>query len=183
MAAFAHYKLLTYIQIVSLQIPQLLSLALLTLTFIPAFPPSPHPLFHLLDKLDSAFASLILGQDVQTGEPLPVPTESGRRGKVNGTEKVRIKSLVERTRVCVVEVLSGSGVFEWDGGEEEEGGADVMDSGDKDVATETEAETDVEGMGMDIDEEVVRWDMEIARVYARTLNELGDELVGPHIGI
>lgn len=110
-----------------------------------------------------------------------MPAESGRRGKVNGTEKVRIKSLVERTRVCVVEFFSDTGVFDLDG--EDELGEGAHGRGD---GMDTETETEGERMDVDVDveeEEHPGWDMEMARVYARTLNELGDELVGPHIGI
>lgn len=162
---------------VSLQIPQLLSLALLTLTYIAAFPPTPRSLFRLLDKLDASFASLILGQDVQTGELLPSSQDIGRRSKVSGTEKVRIKSLVERTRVAVVEVMSGE-VFDMEDQDDEEGSIKGGETGTEaeEMDVDEHGQRDLEGMVRD-------WEMEVARVYARTLNELGDELIGPHIGI
>ncbi|KAF2862113.1 hypothetical protein K470DRAFT_256381 [Piedraia hortae CBS 480.64] len=48
----------------------------------------------ILHKLDYIFASLIRGQDVASGDPLPE--------KISQTEKVRIRSLVLESRVAVV---------------------------------------------------------------------------------
>lgn len=93
---------------------------------------------------------------------------------MNGTEKVRIKSLVERTRVVVVDVMMGSAEFEVE--EEEEGGTD----------TEMETEGDGDGSADAMEEGWSAgrdWEMDVARVYVRTLGELGDELIGPSIGI
>ena len=154
----------------SLQIPYLISLALLTTTMIPAFPAAPRPLFRLLSKLDHAFASLLQGRDLDTGEPLP--GFSMRRG-VSGTEKVRIKSLVERTRVSAVEVMS-RGDFEEDDEEEEESAAESDMDGD--LILEQAIDTDD-------DAEEKNWDMQVAKVYDKTLVELGETMEGPEIGI
>lgn len=158
----------------SLQIPYLISLSLLTNTIIPAFPPAPRPLFRLLGKLDYVFASMIQQRDLDTGDPLP--GFSKRRG-VSDTEKVRIKSLVERTRICVVDVMS-RGEFEED---------------DMPTPTQEEsAQSDIEGdlildepadLDVDDDAEDDNWDMMVARVYDKTLVELGDTMEGPEIGI
>lgn len=113
-------------------------------------------MFRLLDKLDVAFASLVQGKDAETGETLPGC--EGRRG-VSGTEKVRIKSLIERTRVVVVEVMT-EGEYETEEGNGQDRNEEMMDM---------DAETD--------------FAMEIARIYDRTLVELGDTLGGPSIGI
>ncbi|KAJ9646401.1 hypothetical protein H2199_002450 [Coniosporium tulheliwenetii] len=117
-----------------LQVPYLLSLALLTTTFISGFPPSPKAMFRLLDKLDRAFVSLLQGRDVETGEPLP-----------------------------------------------------VMSNKDFDYTTEDEPETGDEDMTNDLDEDAVDggagWEMEIAKVYDRTIVELGDAIGGPPIGV
>ncbi|KAK5144616.1 hypothetical protein LTR04_001510 [Oleoguttula sp. CCFEE 6159] len=148
----------------SLQIPYLLSLALLIQTIIPGFPPSPRAMFGILSKLDHAFVSLLQGRDVDTGEPLP-GFDRGRH--VSDTEKVRIKSLVERTRVCVVEVMKEG---EFDPADAEE----PLDSADESM-DDSEA---YDGLA-----EVGSWDMEIAKVYDRTIVELGDTLGGESIGI
>ncbi len=145
----------------SLQIPYLLSLALITTNFLPAFPPVPRTMFRLLRKLDFAFASLLQGRDVDTGDSLP-GFENGA-GRVSTTEKVRMKGLVERTRVTVVEVMR-DGEAEEEEEEEQETENEEMD--DLDVNDWFEVQ------GMD------RWEMEIARVYDRTLVELGETMAG-----
>lgn len=139
---------------------------------IPAFPAAPRPLFRLLGKLDHAFASLIQQRDIGTGDPLP--GFSMRRG-VSDTEKVRIKSLVERTRICVVDVMS-RGEFEEDDSPIQE--EPVQSDIEGDLILEEPADLDV-----DDDPEDDNWDMMVARVYDRTLVELGDTMEGPEIGI
>lgn len=146
----------------ALQISYLLNLASLVLSYLDAFPPSPKIMFRLLEKLDLAFASLIQGKDIDTGDTLP-GFDSGRG--VSPTEKVRIKSLVEQTRVAVVQVMNKAD-FEYEEPDRQSvGEADPSDNDDLD----TEDAHDV--------------DMDVARVYDRTLVELGDTLTGPSIGI
>ncbi|KAK4543911.1 hypothetical protein LTR36_004685 [Oleoguttula mirabilis] len=158
----------------SLQIPYLLSLGLLVGTVVADMPPSRKGLFRVVGKLDHAFASLIQGRDVDTGERLP--GFEGRRG-VSGTEKVRIRSLVERTRVGVVEAFK-RGEFE-----EEPVDVDEMDVG-TDVDMEMEGELVLEGDDLEgAEEEEESYDMQLARVYDRTIQELGDSLEAPSIGI
>lgn len=150
----------------TLQVPYLISLALLVLTCIPAFPSSPKAMFRVLNKLDYAFASLVQKQDLDSGKALP--GFLGSSG-LTPTEKVRIKSLVERTRVAVVEAMNAKD-FEV---EDEEDDEDEYD------------ETDAQDVGVDYDADDMGNDygMDIARVYDRTLVELGDTLGGPVIGI
>lgn len=159
----------------SLQIPYLLSLGLLVGAVVADMPPSPKGLFRVIDKLDHCFASLIQGRDVDTGERLP--GFEGRRG-VSGTEKVRIRSLVERTRVGVVEAFK-RGEFEFEGEElEEEVGENEID-----MDTEMDGELVLEGADLQGAEEEESYDMQLARVYDRTIQELGDSLEEPSIGI
>lgn len=40
-------------------------------TYMAAFPPVPTATFQVLKKLDHAFASLLVGRDVESGEGLP----------------------------------------------------------------------------------------------------------------
>ncbi|PNS21606.1 hypothetical protein CAC42_965 [Sphaceloma murrayae] len=150
----------------SLQIPYLISLALLTNTMIPSFPASPRHLFRLIGKLDHAFASLLQARDIDTGEPLP-GFSTGR--KVSTTEKVRMKSLIERTRISVTNLMAS--------GEAEE-----------DMETDDELSGELEGDLVLDDPDMPtggadEWDMEVAKVYDRTLVEIGDSLDGPEIGI
>lgn len=155
----------------SLQVPYLINLALLLTTIVPAMPPSRRGLFRLVGKLDHAFASLMQGHDVDTEERLP--GFEGGRG-VSGTEKVRVRSLVERTRVCVVEAFK-RGEFEFE--EDEPVDADRMD-------VDAEGELVLEGEDLETEEEEEdSYDMQLARVYDRTIQELGDSLEEPSIGI
>ncbi|KAL4975906.1 hypothetical protein BDW66DRAFT_136156 [Aspergillus desertorum] len=144
----------------SLQIPYLISLAVLVNTYLPDYPFAGKETFRLLRKLDSFFASLILGEDAETGQPLS--GFEGRRNVVSMTEKVRIKSIAEMARVLVVE---------------------KGDSRDPDARWndnfEDEDDEDEDEMGMELDSVVDRpemWEMETARVYEKTIQLLGDEL-------
>ncbi|KAK5121321.1 hypothetical protein LTR85_005487 [Meristemomyces frigidus] len=163
----------------SLQIPYLLSLGLLVGTVVAGMPPSPKGLFRVVGKLDHAFASLIQGSDIDTGERLP--GFGGRRG-VSGTEKVRIRSLVERTRVGVVEAFK-RGEFEFEGEEEAEEDVDE-DATDVDTDAYMDGELVLEGGDLEgAEDEQESYDMQLARVYDRTIQELGDSLEEPSIGI
>ncbi|KAF2666600.1 hypothetical protein BT63DRAFT_457549 [Microthyrium microscopicum] len=159
----------------SLQVPYLLSIALLTVDFLPSFPPSPTATFRLLNRLDVAFASLIQGQNVETGERLP----GFERGPaVSTTQKIRIKSLVERTRMTAIRVLGPSG------------GTDIsVQEESMDVDTETDYadfgfESDDEDEDDELDDhDIGRREMGIARIYDRTVVELGEVLGQTPIGI
>ncbi|KAH8687683.1 hypothetical protein BGZ60DRAFT_13706 [Tricladium varicosporioides] len=134
----------------SLQIPYLLNIALSVTTYLSAFPPSPAT-FQLLRKLDHAFSSLLKGEDSVTGEILP-GFEGGRKAGMSKTDMVRCKSLVESTRVLIVDVMSkdpgpGNG-----------------------YPDESGAETD--SMSMSADDENEGHEMEVAKVYERTIVEL-----------
>ena len=158
----------------SLQVPYLLNLGLILTTIVSAMPPTPKSLFRVTGKLDHAFASLLQGRDVDTGEDLP-----GFVGKtgVSGTEKVRIRSLVERSRVSVMEAFK-RGEFEYEEPDE------VVEENDEDKM-DTDGELILEG-GDDFQEEEdvdESLDMQLAKVYDRTVVELGDSIGEPNIGI
>ncbi|KAL8704568.1 MAG: hypothetical protein Q9201_002260 [Fulgogasparrea decipioides] len=149
-------------QTVHLQIAFLLTIALTVSTSLPSFPFSPRPTFKLLRKLDLAFASLLKGVNAETGEPLP-GVENGR-SRLSTTEKVRVRGIVERTRVAVVEIAGKDGSL-----------ADVKNA----VQSQTDTEDD---FNMTEDDDMYsledesshrRWEMDIARVYERTIVELG----------
>ena len=160
-----------------LQIPYLISLALLLSTIIAGMPANPKQLFRVLAKLDHAFVSLLQGKDVDSGERLP--GFENRRG-VSGTEKVRIRSLIERTRRSVMESLkSGELDDAYESNDE-----DVDEKMDMDAEDDLEGELILEGDGPYAPgEEEESWEMQIARVYDRTMVELGDSLETPNIGI
>jgi len=132
--------------------------ALSVTSYLPAFAPSPTATFKLLKKLDHAFASLLKGEDSETGELLP-GFETGKRAGMSRTDMVRCKSLVESTRVLIVDVMSQNPEVEKDGNEES--------------GTETDAMS-VDGKFYGVEDE---HDMDVARVYEETIVQLG-ELLG-----
>jgi hypothetical protein len=131
----------------------------------------------MLDKLDHAYTSLLQGRDSETGRDLP---GLGQGKAVSGTEKVRIRSLVERTRVSVVEAFK-RGEFEHNN--IETGGDDAESDDHMSVDDADDDDLVIEGADDLVDEEEATIDMQIARVYDRTIVELGDSLETPSIGI
>ncbi|MCJ1388543.1 hypothetical protein MMC18_001390 [Xylographa bjoerkii] len=144
----------------SLQTPYLLNVALAVTTYLPSFTFDPRQTFQLLQMLDVSFSSLLHGQNVETGEVLP--GFDGGRGRLTTTEKVRIRGLVERTRVAVVVAAAKVGSAD--------GESRVTDI-DEGLTTDDDM---MEGLEEDANHG--RWEMEIARVYERTLVDLGAAL-------
>ena len=159
-----------------LQISHLLTLALTVCNALPSFPFFPKATFHLLQKLDLAFSSLLQGSIIETGEPLP-GFEAGKR-TISTTQKVRMRGLVEQTRVLVVEVSGKSGSV-----------YDAVSSTHGRI-TETEDETETGEEDYDMEEPEApeaeyghgMWEMEVARVYERTIVGLGQALAGSEHG-
>ena len=138
-------------------------------SYLLSFSFSPRPTFQLLRKLDFAFTSLLRGVDIDTGLILS-GFEAGR-SKLSTTEKVRLRGLVQSSRLAVVEVAAQSGDI------------DEIDYGAHSrLATDDEYPTD-DDTDATRDEEVdgvsAGWEMEIARIYERTLVELGASLNPP----
>lgn len=177
---------LTYAWIANLQIPYLLNFAVLTIEFLPLFGTSTRSAqaaFRLIAKLDYAFSSLLVGHDSATGETLP-GFDFGRN--VSTTDKVRLKGIVDRTRLAVVRFMSGPHVA-----------TDEVDEGPMDTDTENERTKDTgmvtfegfennesdEGDGDDDDDDDAWEERNVANIYEKTIGELGDVLGGPPIGI
>lgn len=110
-----------------------------------------------------AFYSLLRGTNAESGETLP--GFEGGRGKLSTTEKVRMRGLVERTRVAVVEVAGA-------GGSVTEAGS-VTATDDDFTTTDADDDGDDAMQGLQIEGNDGRWEMEIARVYEKTIVELG----------
>jgi hypothetical protein len=153
----------------SLQVPYLLTLASMIEQYLPGFSAAPRPTFRLLERFDIAFASLLQGRHVETGDSLP-GFETGRR--VTGTEKVRMKSIVERTRGVVAEVMSKGGDEDAESRVEDVTDVETGDEMDVDDTEDEEDEDDIGGI-----------EMSVARVYDRTVVELGDTIGNTPIGI
>lgn len=116
----------------------------------------------MLRKMDHALASLLVGKDVGTGEALPGLEEEG--SGMSRTDMVRCKSIVEQTRVVVVEVMGREGEVEDEGGLAAETEDDMTDGGDAQ-------------MDWDEDEdESALHDMDVAKVYENTIVRLDEAL-------
>lgn len=161
-------QVLTVCTTASLQIPFLLKLASDFTQYVRSFPPSPRATFALLRKLDHCFASLLCGEDIETKETLP-GFENGLRMGMTTTDMVRCRSLVEQTRVLMVEILS-------------RGDADDEDDDDDTDMDGDESATDTVGnqtpTPWDVDEEE-RLHMDAARIYENTIVQLGVRLGDP----
>ncbi|KAI1001290.1 hypothetical protein K3495_g6907 [Podosphaera aphanis] len=128
----------------SLQIPNFLQIAGMINTFVVAFPPVPEITFLLLQKLDHIFASLLTGNDIVTGERLPGFT-AVRDRVLSKTDMVRLKSLVEDTRVLAVDLL------------------------EKLTSTQGIGEAQV----ANLTDESGKYDMKVAQIYVQTVDQLG----------
>ncbi|RDA84722.1 hypothetical protein CP532_5237 [Ophiocordyceps camponoti-leonardi (nom. inval.)] len=137
-----------------LQVPFLLKLASDFTQYVRAFPPSPRATFSLLSKLDHCFASLLCGHDIDSNEALP-GFDNGLSAGMTITDMVRCRSLVEQTRLLVVEMMSAE--------------PDEDDDEDDDEEDEYE-DADMEKLHMDA-----------ARTFQHTIIQLGNRLGDPLI--
>ena len=140
----------------SLQIPYTLTLAGLLWSYMSAFPFS-SAIFPIFAKFDRAFVSLLQIPPEHTTTPgVRQPTK---------TERVRIKSIVEGTRVAAVNSATESGLS-----------ASILEqvSDDEDDQTETEGESASTVEGHSRDDSTVGADL--GRIYRSTLEILGDNL-------
>lgn len=172
----------------NLQVPYLLHLAILVAEFLPLFDAtarSIHAAFRLLIKLDYAFASLLTGHDIATSELLS-GFENGRT--VSTTDKVRLKGIVERTRLTVVRVTSGDILADEDDDTNDTSEPMQTDTDeDTSAASGHEATIVFEGFQNnddDEDDDEEEWERKnVGSVYDKTIDELGDMLGGSPIGI
>jgi ribosomal protein L12E/L44/L45/RPP1/RPP2 len=125
---------------------------------MPAFPFSAS-LFYITAKIDRGFASLLQASENGNNSATIGP-------RVSMTEKVRIKSLVEATRIMAVNVASSAGHS-----------ARMSDFSELDTENEDEEDTDdtiedhrdgTSGMSMSLG---------LSKIYKRTLEILGDSLL------
>jgi hypothetical protein len=162
----------------NLQIPYFLNIAVLAAEFLPMFPVSDRSTqatFHLLEKLDDVFASLLTGHDAATGEFLS-GFEAGRQ--VSTTDKVRLKGIVDRTRLAVARSIK-------DVVDEESESGETMTTDTEGDTPQDQGMVKFEGFDDDDDdgEDEHSRERSIASVYEKTIGELGDVLGGPPIGI
>ena len=121
-----------------------------------------------MHKLDLAFASLLQGLNVENGERLPgFEGLLGARG-IDTTKRVRMRGIVERTRVAVVEISAKEGSVADNGSIQQL--TSEEDTALEDDATQNEEDRDAPG------ESQGNWEMEVARVYEKTIVLLGESL-------
>ncbi|KAL1891296.1 hypothetical protein Sste5346_007756 [Sporothrix stenoceras] len=94
----------------SLQVQYLLNIASELITWMDGFKPSPRATLALLRKLDYCFASLLIGEDLETHETLPGfegggNTTNFRRAGLSRTDMVRCRSIAEQSRVAVMDMF------------------------------------------------------------------------------
>ena len=144
-----------------LQTPFLLNITLAASNYISAFPFVPKPTIELFQRLDLAWSCLLRGKDDE-GDLLP-GSESARQ--VTLTEKVRLRSIVERIRLQVVLVAEQD-----DCHDEEKGQYTITNTKNED----DDRTMSVAGCATGDD----TWGMEIAKVFERTIVDLSTSLDG-----
>jgi hypothetical protein len=137
-----------------LQITYLLSLAGTLLSYLPAFDFSSST-FPLLDKLDLAFVALL--------RPSTRPSHSQLDAHLSTTDRVRIKSLVEETRVVAVNCASAAGYTA--SVQDLSLSDDTDEDDDEEQLTEHDASNGDDAIGI-----------ALSKIYKRTLEILGDAL-------
>ncbi|PUU75555.1 hypothetical protein B9Z19DRAFT_1131100 [Tuber borchii] len=148
----------------SLQTQYLLQIANSFNDYISSFPPRFKSTLRLLDKLDRCFHSLITGSSTDSYAPLS-PALSGYR--MNMTERVRLKSVIERTRLHVVGLAEGM----------TEAPDPPTEESVPDVGNRESENSLVDAMDGDSEEEEYEaLEMELSRVYERCLVEIGESL-------
>lgn len=158
----------------TLQTSYLLTIALAVSSYLPSFPFHPQTTFRCLHKLDFAFASLLRGSNIETGERLPgFEGLLGARG-IDTTKRVRMRGIVERTRVAVVEIAAKE-----DGMLDDEYTRQSTSDEDTAMGYDTTGGEEDEEMP---DEGQGTLEMEVARVYEKTIVLLGESLDPSTIG-
>lgn len=113
-AVVAKYAGADNVNTAAIEVPYMLRIADEFLRYAQEFPSSPGPTFQLLHKLDFCFASMVAGKNLDTSAWLPAQPFLGM------TEMVRLKGIVERTRLEIVPLFG-----ELDPDSDDEGGDDT----------------------------------------------------------
>ncbi|KAJ5177435.1 uncharacterized protein N7500_000134 [Penicillium coprophilum] len=140
----------------AIQTEALITLAGLTQTSLPAFPFDAPPTLHILHKFDCVFAALCTGTHPLTGAVLP-GAQLGQ-SLATETQKVRIRSLAERTRYEVFSCLAKS--------------SERVNAGDGNGHGYGDGDGDEEDSGDEVDEP---WMLEATRVYEKSLMLLAEQ--------
>jgi hypothetical protein len=145
----------------ALQVPYLLSIAGLLCSYLPAFPFASAATFRIIEKLDLVFSYLLQQSStlLRDGRQLDIPS---------ATDHVRIKSLVLATRTTVVEVEAAS-----------RSGDSLISPGPSDDENRVHDEDPANSGEEEIYGSSVHGFVAVglSRVYRKTLELLGDDLV------
>ena len=125
--------------------------------YLPAFPFLEGPTIHLVDKMDQAFATLLThAADLPASSAI-----SGIKHIVSVTDRVRIRSVIESTRIIAVETAANR-------------------SASIDIHNATEALTDTDYASSSLNDgderDIDSLNMSISKMYERSLSILGDSL-------
>ncbi|KAF8444257.1 hypothetical protein BDZ91DRAFT_853803 [Kalaharituber pfeilii] len=170
----------------NLQIQYLLRIANDFNDYLSSFMVQLRTTFTFLDVLDRCFYALLTGQST---DPVLTPiSPSMASSRITTTEKVRLNSIVQRTRLHVVKIIEEgpSGIAESHPDEVED--VNMSTGSASDIASRgTTPATDLSGIGRDSeydhderqdeeDDEEDELEMAVARVYEHTLSELSEQL-------
>lgn len=176
----------------SLQIQYLLQIANSFNDYLASFPLNLKATFTFIDVLDRCFHSLITGH---SADPYSTPISAAMTSHISTTEKVRLNSIIQRTRLHVVKIIE-EGPSNIPGRETEEAIPDTLstESVTDGTSRSTTPATDITDISVgsndnqgaegqdedenedgDLDEE--EWEMAIARLYELSLYEVGEQLL------
>ncbi|KAK6496589.1 hypothetical protein TWF481_001587 [Arthrobotrys musiformis] len=181
----------------SLQIPYLLQIAGSLLDYLPPFPPRPTPTFRLFNKLDLAFHTLLseyrlsitekvrLNSIVKVSRAMVVRLIEGQDFLDEPQENGRIEEEDEDNDDSDSDLDLDKETHDSDEeymevDEETEGDASRLQ---RSYGRPTKKEADRTERVIEEEKEDEEWEIEVARVYSRVLEDLGDEIGGDPIGI
>ncbi|KAL0635876.1 hypothetical protein Q9L58_005119 [Maublancomyces gigas] len=130
--------------------------------YLASFPPQLKSTLSLLDTFDRCFYTLITGSSVDPSTSLSSEFSVSR---MNMTEKVRLKSIIKRTRLHIVKLAEKSMSTP-------DLPTDTDGKDDDEMDIETGDETDVDGDNQEHEE----WEIEVMKVYDRSLIQIGEGL-------
>lgn len=146
----------------TLQTHYLLQMANSFNDYLASFPPQLKSTLSLLDTFDRCFYTLITGSSVDPSTSLSSEFSVSR---MNMTEKVRLKSIIKRTRLHIVKLAEKSMSTP-------DLPTDTDGKDDDEMDIETGDETDVDGDNQEHEE----WEIEVMKVYDRSLIQIGEGL-------
>lgn len=135
----------------------MLSLAGMLIDFLPAFPFVEGPTIRMVDKLDQAFAILLLRKSDLVDSAAVTKDEN----LVSVTDRVRIRSVIGSTRIIAIEAARNRSAS-----------ADVQDVSEIFADTDDDSSTPADQHRQDRES----LNMSISKMYERSLGILGDSL-------